>query len=203
MMNTSLEAELTAEIEDFISLPVSGTGDFEVEFEYGTDTWSFPYELGKEGSEAFQAAGMLHFEFNLLGNITVFSSDVSANGTFIHDAVKEEAVTVGAGTFSTLVVNTTVEPEDSDFPPEVTLILGSQLTYWASEVGAPVKREILDGSGETLVEFSLTSYRYQAAERLTILGLDVVYWIPIVAVIAGGVVAVLFFRARRKPPTVE
>lgn len=206
MVNTSMEIDLELSALDEgvqLTLPLMGSGSTEMTVDYVTDSWSFPYELGNTGSERFRTTGNSHFQFTLFGNTTESSAGVSANGTMIYEAVREETVTVGAGTFSTLVVNTTVEPEDDDLPVEIALAIGPQLSYWASQVGAPVKQEIRDGSGETVVEFNLISYRYQAAERLTILGLDVIYWIPIVAVIAGGVIVVVILRARRKPPATE
>ncbi len=195
--------ELSALVEGLpLTLPLMGSGSMEVTIDYVADSWSFPYELGNVGSEEFRATGSSSFQFTF-DNTTESSTDVSANGTMNYEAIREETVTVGAGTFSTLVVNTTVGPGDDDFPVELALAIGPQISYWASAVGAPVKQQMLDTSGEVIVEFNLASYRYQAAARLTILGLDVIYWIPIVAVIAGGVIIVVFLRSRRKPPSAE
>lgn len=203
-IDTSLEIdiEMSAIVEDIeLTLPVIGSGSTEGTIDYVADSWSFPYELGDEGSEEASTMGSSSFEFTFFGNTTESSGEFSSNSTMMYEAVSEETVTVGAGTFDTLVVETKVGPEDDELPVEVALVIGPQLSYWASHVGAPVKQEILDSSGTVIVEFNLTSYRYQAAERLTILGLDVIYWIPIVAVIAGGVIVVVFLR--RKPPVVE
>ncbi len=198
-----IDMELSALVEGLpLTLPLMGSGSMEVTIDYVADSWSFPYELGNVGSEEFRATGSSSFQFTF-DNTTESSTDVSANGTMNYEAIREETVTVGAGTFSTLVVNTTVGPGDDDFPVELALAIGPQISYWASAVGAPVKQQMLDTSGEVIVEFNLASYRYQAAARLTILGLDVIYWIPIVAVIAGGVIIVVFLRSRRKPPSAE
>ncbi len=205
-MDTSAELDitLTTEFEGIeASLSLTGTATSELAFDYVTNTWSFPYELGNEGTQESLATGTTYFQLTFFDNTTQSSEDVSANVTYTHEAVREETVTVGAGTFSTLVVNTTVAPEGDDLPLEVSLISGSQLSYWSSQVGAPVKQEILDDSGDVILELNLISLKYQVAERLSILGVDIVYWIAIIAVVAGVVVLVVVLRIRRRPPEVE
>ncbi len=187
---------LTLGIESFgfdIPAPVEANGTAELVLEYTRDTWDFPLEVGNRGEEEFRGTGTAYGEFTLLGETTGNGSSFHSNATVIREVEREETVDVSAGTFRTLVVKTTVQWEDEGAP---TTVPGWELVYWSSQAGAPVKREVYNETGGLQAELNLTDHRYQTAERLSILGLDIIYWIPI-GIGVAVVVAVLVLLARR------
>ncbi len=183
------EATITTEEGGFeVAIGADANGTLQAEFEYIEDTWEFPLEVGSQGQEALQVTGSAFVRATVLGNTTDTSTPLEANATFAHEVEGVDTVEVPAGTFDTLVINTTVE-EDAE-------AVGYMLTYWSSEAGGPVKRDLF-AEGQHVAALNLVEYRYRAAQRLTILGLDAIYWIPIgvgVAVIVAVLVRLTLFR---------
>ncbi len=189
--DTSAILNLTTDISPVPFTAGSVTGTQEVTIKYTHDSWAFPLETGDAGEERFRSTGQGGLQLILLGNTTDFPFSYSLNGTVQYLAQDEEEVTVPAGTFGTLVVNSTLKDEDGQQ-------LGYELAYWSSSAGAPVKRDMFSTGGELITALNLTDHRYQEAERLTILGLDVIYWIPIAAGVAVIVVVLLLIARRSK-----
>lgn len=181
--NLAVEAVVVAEGETF----AEANGTLVAEIEYTQDTWEFPLEVGSSGEEAFDAVGDAFATVTALDETMSLPASFNGSATFVHEVERAESVEVPAGTFDTLVINTTIEEE--------TEVLGHMLTYWSAQAGGPVKRDVIS-EGEIVASLELTDYRYRAAERLSILGLDAVYWIPI-GVGAVVVVVVILRLAMR------
>lgn len=172
-----------------VTIGFEGNGTLAVTTVYDIDTWSFPLQEGNQGREESRSTGEASFLSEFLGiNET---QSLSSNVTALYKVEGNTSVTVPSGTFDTLVVNSTFEDEQGVPAP------GYELAYWSSHAGGPVKMESYDGLGQQVAVFNLTAYRYQATERLTILGLDAIYWIPIGVGSAVLVGVVVWFLTRR------
>lgn len=193
MTNASLDVDLSLGVDSegiVVTIPVTMTGYVALDFDYLSDDWSFPWEVGTQGSEVFEATGMSYLLLDAFGNMTETSTPLWGNATVNHEVEREAMITVEAGTFSTLAVRSTVVPEN------LTESVGSDLAYWASQVGAPVRHEFWNESGE-LLALNLTAYRYQATEGFQIFGVDAIIFIPIVVAV-GAVVAIVVILLMRR-----
>lgn len=177
-----------------ITLTVGIEATAHVDFDYTSDTWSFPWSDGETGTEEFATEGEASGTLSLPGSEPL-SLDETFNGTdgFHHEVTGHETVSVPAGEFDAWVVKTVdADDPEGDF--------GWTQAYWSERVGAPVRHEVYNGSGDVQAALNLTDYRYQATEGLQILGVDAVVFIPSVAAIVAAVAIGGWILTRRRPP---
>ncbi len=193
-INVSVELEVSPGVSVSVSIEANGTIDMAMN--YTTNTWGFPLTVGGSGEEAFNATGTTFLQATLVGNTTSQSADLAFNATSSFEALREETITVPAGTFATVVVASTPGTAETPVPTNI-----SALAYWSGAVGAPVRYAATNETGDEQVDFVLTSYRYQAAESLSILGLDIAVAIPLLVGIAivAIILAIVLGRRRRTP----
>lgn len=193
VLSVSADLEVTPGVS--VTTAIDANATIEMAMNYTTNTWGFPITVGQTGVETFNATGTSFFQATLLGNTTSQSSDLAFNATSSFEALREETVTVPAGQFSTVVVAATPGTEETPIPTNI-----SALAYWSGAVGAPVRFAATNETGEEQVEFVLTNYRYQVAESLSILGLDIAVAIPILVGIAVVAIILAVVLGRRRRP---
>ncbi len=198
-LNVSAEMEVAPGVS--VSTSIEANGTVEMALNYTTNTWGFPLTVGQTGEEGFNATGTSFFRFpvfNITDSLNVtydsISEPIAFNGTTSFEAIREETVTVPAGTFTTVVVAS--EPTEAGAMISTN---ASLVAYWSSAVGAPVRYAVTNETGAVQVEFVLTSYRYQVAE-LSILGLPVAVAIPILVGIAAVAIILAIVLGRRRRP---
>ena len=196
-LNVSVELEVSPGV---FSISTEANGTIEMAMNYTTNTWSFPLTVGQTGEEAFNATGTSFFRspvYNITDPLNVTYDSISApiafNATTSFEALREETITVPAGTFTTVVVASTPGTAETPIPTNI-----SALAYWSGAVGAPVRYAATNETGEEQVEFVLTSYRYQVAESLSILGLDIAVAIPLLVGIAIVAIILTIVLGRRR-----
>ncbi|MEE9236880.1 MAG: hypothetical protein V3U52_03750 [Thermoplasmata archaeon] len=201
---SELKVDLGATVESpgfEVTLPVEANGTLAAMMEYTNDNWTFPLGVGQRGEEEFRMTGEGYVQVAAFGNTSESSESLEANGTLLHHAEGEKSLDVPAGTFGTLVVNSTLELEEGLLPLAILPgAAGYELAYWSSEVGAPVRREMYNDVGELQAELSLTAYRYQSAEFLTVLGLRIIHWVGIIVAAAVAVAVLVLIMTRQRPP---
>ena len=197
-LNVSAELEVAPGVS--LSTSIEANGTVEMALNYTTNTWGFPLTVGQTGEEGFNATGTSFFRFPVFNitdplNVTYdsISAPIAFDGTTSFEALREETITVPAGQFTTIVVANTPRTEETPIP-----LNASALAYWSGAVGAPVRYAATNETGEVQVEFVLTSYRYQVAESLSILGLDIAVAIPILVGIAAVAVILVIVLGRRR-----
>ncbi|MEE9181112.1 MAG: hypothetical protein V3U33_00890 [candidate division NC10 bacterium] len=195
VLNVSAQLEVSPGVT--VSTSIEANGTVEMAMEYTTNTWGFPLTVGQTGEEGFNATGTSFFQLTFFDNTTSESGEIAFDATSSFEALREETITVPAGQFSTIVVANTPGPEETPLPVNV-----STLAYWSSAVGAPVRYAATNETGEVQVEFVLSSYRYQVAESLSILGLDIAIAIPILVGIAAVAIILAIVLSRRRRPAV-
>ena len=165
------------------SIRVQNTTTFQVL----TDGWAYPWPVGGSGS--------VSLEYN-------FTQDVYAiGGGALHDN--------GTGRwnlgFSLGAPVPLVTPAGSftAYPLVETRPDGSSERSWyAPAAGNNVRTETFDANGSLTSETTLVSYRYQALETPTFLGLTLLEWGVVLpaAAVAAAAVLLLRRRSRRKKP---
>ncbi len=193
VLNVSAELEVSPGLS--VSTSIEANGTVEMAMEYTTNTWGFPLTVGQTGEEGFNVTGTTFFQLTLLGDATSESGEIAFDATSSFEALPEETITVPAGQFSTIVVASTPGTEDTPIPVNV-----STLAYWSSAVGAPVRYAVTNETGAVQVEFLLTGCRYQVAESLSILGLDIAVAIPLFVGIAVVAIILAIVLGRRRRP---
>ena len=193
-LNVSAELEVAPGTSLLTSIEANGT--VEMALNYTTNTWGFPLTVGQTGEEGFNATGTTFFQLTFFGDSTSESGEIAFDATSSFEALREETITVPAGQFSTIVVANTPGTEGTPVPVNV-----STLAYWSSAVGAPVRYAATNETGAVQVEFVLTNYRYQVAESLSILGLDIAVAIPLLVGIAVVAIILAIVLGRRRRPT--
>ncbi len=195
--NLNVSAELEVEPGFSVTTSIEANGTVEMALTYTTNTWGFPLTVGQTGEEGFNATGTTFFQLTFLDNVTSESGEIAFDASSSFEALREETITVPAGQFTTIVVANSPGAEETPIPVNV-----STLAYWSSAVGAPVRYAATNETGEVQVEFVLSSYRYQVAESLSILGLDIAVAIPIlVGIAAVAIILAIVLGRRRRPAT--
>lgn len=180
-----------------VSVTFAANGSAELTTDYTFNAWDFPITVGNVGEERFNATGQSFVQLIAGGNTTSSSAPIYLNGTNAYEAVREETVTVPAGTFSTVVVAST--PAQTGMP----VTNASVLAYWSGAVGAPVRYAFTNETEVEVAELVLTGHSYQFNSALTILGVDALLLLPIlvgIAILAIILAIVLGRRRRTEPP---
>ncbi|MFQ6013063.1 MAG: hypothetical protein ACE5LS_05410 [Thermoplasmata archaeon] len=193
----TLDASVDLEIGGVtVSTSIEANGTVDLILNYTVNTWNFPLTVGNTGEERVNATGSSFFQLTFLDDVNTSSTPLAFNATSSFEALSEETIDVPAGSFTTVVVANTPVAEEPLMPTNVTT-----LAYWSGAVGAPVRYVVTNETGEAQVELVLTSYRYQAAESISILGLDIAVALPILVGVAAVaiILAVVLGRRRRRP----
>lgn len=156
------------------------------------DGWEYPLTVGGNGS--VELAYVYAQDFYAFGNQSHENGAGNLTLTYAMDAAV--AVDVPAGVFTAYPVRE-IWPDGS-----------YDRAYYSPAVGNHVKTESYNETGILTSTTVLLSYRYQAAEPSTYLGLTLIQWAIIVPVVAGtAVLSVVFWRRTRKkrvlPPSMQ
>jgi len=159
-------------------------------FDILEDTWRFPVDVGD--------SGLVRAEANWTEDVAIqygFVSDASrTSGRAIRRidflAEARETVQTPLGPFSALRLRE-IWPDGSH-----------ELLFFSSDVGNNVRTEAYDANGRLVGSTNLESYRYQAREPVTALGLTYLQWSIVAAVAAGAsaTIAIVWRRRRRASP---
>lgn len=119
---------------------------------------------------------------SVLGSII---STTFSNATSAYSVGTDASITVPAGTFTATPLKQTA-PDGS-----------YNVSYWSATVGAPVKEDTVGAFGATGMSLQLSSYSHAAGVGGLFLGLPILAWIGIVAVVIVVIAAVVVLRLRK------
>lgn len=153
-------------------------------FQILADRWQYPLPVGGNGS-LLVGLDFLQDVYGFGG--TTLHENGTARWSLRFNLGDATSMGTSAGTF-------TAYPEVEIWPD------GSQERVWyAPQVGNDVRTETWDAGGNLTSETALVSYRYQALETPTFLGLTAVQWSVVAAIAACATVGVIvLWRSRRK-----
>ncbi len=182
-LQASGKVHMTPVTQDF-SLHVQNTTTFDLL----NDTWRFPRDVGDSGSVTMQYDSVEDFRFQL--GLLENQNHTQGSGTLRlnYTMATETPAPTQAGTFDAF-------PIREDWPD------GSYgISLYAPAVGNDAHREMHNRTGVRFVNADLVSYRYQALEPATFLGLTIVQWAFVLPVVAAGVgiASILLWRRRKR-----
>jgi len=156
----------------------------ETTFEILEDRWRFPVDVGDTGHviERFNATEDFFVRADPLSK--TFHSNVSGVRTLGYRVEARGNVQVRAGTFDAYRINET-------FPDGRFVHL-----FFAPTIGNNVRSETFNETGVRIAVTDLESYRYQALESPTFLGLGVLHWS--IAGAAGAAIGIALILRRRR-----
>lgn len=181
-LQASGSVQMTPLTQDF-SLHVQNTTTFDIL----NDSWRFPREVGDSGSVTMRYDSVEDFRFQL--GLVENQNHTQGSGTLRlnYSMSAETSAPTQAGTFDAFQIR-------EDWPDG-----RQEVSLYAPAVGNDARREMYNRTGAQIVGAELVSYRYQALEPATFLGLATAQWTIVLAVIAAAVgIAVIFLIRRRK-----
>lgn len=184
-----LDLSVNGTYEYGIPLPFSLRVQNTTTFRILSDGWPYPMVVGTAGNvtEAYNFTQDLYSPF--IGHLHESGGGAWTLGFSLSDAV---TLATPAGSFPA-------------YPLRMDLPDGTwQLSFFSPAAGNDLRTESHDAGGNLTALTTLVSYRYQAAEPPTFLGLTLVEWavlLPVVAV-AGAIAFLLLrrFRGAKGPP---
>lgn len=156
------------------------------------DSWRFPVDVGDEGSVRSRANGTEEITFRYLSFENTTNTNGTEERTLLYRVEGRSDVDTIAGRFDAYEIRETWPDGRYD------------LLFFSPTVGNNVRTVSFNETGEEVATTTLVSYRYQALEPPTFLGLTAGGWTIALAVAAAGSAAAVWIlhhrRARRGPP---
>ncbi len=152
-----------------------------------SDEWGYPMFVGMSGNVTEEANFTQDFYSPMAGHYRQNGTTQEVVGFSLSEAVP---VDTPAGTFESYPLR--VDSPDGTW----------ERLFLSPMVGNEVRTETYDSGGNLTAVTTLVSYRYQALETPTFLGLTGVQWIVLASLlVAATAVAVLLVRRRKRKPS--
>lgn len=157
-------------------------------FEILSSTWDYPFQSLTEGNVT------VRYDFtqdSVLNGPFTANRHENGTGQWTEEFSASLPVVVGtpAGSFEAFPINE-AWPDGS-----------RRVSFGSATVGNAARTEVYGSDGNMTSVSVLASYRYQALEAPTFLGLTAVQWAIVLPVVAAVAVGLLLYRRRRKKRT--